>query len=54
MVREDLFLLTLKYYLRNEIRSIYTDDKLRALGRYFRQHMQRGQAVFEREYQKIQ
>mgnify|MGYP006128556527 CR=1 FL=1 len=41
-------------YLRNEIRSIYTDDKLRALGRYFRQHMQRGQAVFEREYQKIQ
>jgi radical SAM superfamily enzyme YgiQ (UPF0313 family) len=41
-------------YLKNEIKSIYTDDKLRALGRYFRQHMQRGQAVFEREYQKIQ
>ena len=41
-------------YLKNEIKSIYTDDKLRALGRYFRQHMQRGQSVFEREYQKIQ
>ena len=41
-------------YLKNEIKSIYTDDKLRALGRYFRQHMQRGQGVFEREYQKIQ
>jgi radical SAM superfamily enzyme YgiQ (UPF0313 family) len=41
-------------YLKNEINSIYTDDKLRALGRYFRQHMQRGQSVFERKYQKIQ
>jgi radical SAM superfamily enzyme YgiQ (UPF0313 family) len=41
-------------YLKNEIKSIYTDDKLRALGRYFRQHMQRGQVVFEREYQKVQ
>ena len=41
-------------YLKNEIKSIYTDDKLRALGRYFRQHMQRGQSVFEKEYHKIQ
>jgi len=41
-------------FMKNEIRSIYTDDKLRALGRYFRQHMQSGQSVFERSYQKIQ
>ncbi len=40
-------------FLKNEIKSIYTDDKLRALGRYFRQHMQSGQSVFERKYQKI-
>tara|TARA_B100001540_G_scaffold300060_1_gene305128 strand:- start:971 stop:3082 length:2112 start_codon:yes stop_codon:yes gene_type:complete len=40
-------------YLKNEIKSIYTDDKLRALGRYFRQHMQRGSSVFEKNYQKI-
>ncbi len=40
-------------YLQNEIKSIYTDDKLRALGRYFRQHMQRGKSVFEKQYQKI-
>ena len=40
-------------YLQNEIKSIYTNDKLRALGRYFRQHMQRGKSVFEKKYQKI-
>ena len=41
-------------FMKNEIKSIYTDDKLRALGRYFRQHMQSGQSVFERNYQKVQ
>ena len=40
-------------YLRNEIKSIYGKHKERALGRYFRQHMQRGAVVFEKQFQKI-
>ena len=38
-------------YLKNELKSIYGDDKDRAFGRYMMQYMDRGADVWEKKFQ---
>ena len=39
--------------MRNEMKSVFGQDKERAFGRYLMQHTARGFEYFERQFQKI-